>query len=123
MISLVVEERLMWFKTRTGLCSISEPCEIRVAKYPKANPPCYWIVVRYSNYSKVDYKGIFGKFSGSGRDVYLVRFLIAESSAAEIAECMKAIESAIATGTNICDLSAFGDGAAQSEDWHVPIEW
>ncbi len=111
----------MWFKTRDGFYSVSEPLEISVAKYDKGKNPHFSVYSRALNEGNVDYIGIIGKLKVSGRAVHLAKFLISDSSASAVAECMKLIEEAIATEAKVCDLSAVGDKAAWGEatliDW------
>ena len=112
----------MWFKTRVGYYSVSEPMEIRVAKYDKGKPPTFSLFARSLNDVSVDYIGIIGKLKASGRSVHLAQFLISDSAGARIAECMKMIEEAIASEPKFCDLSAVGDEAAWGEGWTL-IKW
>jgi hypothetical protein len=112
----------MWFKTRVGYYSVSEPMEIRAVKYNKAKKPNFSIFARSLNDVSVDYIGIIGKLKVSDRAVHLARFLISDSSASEIAKCMRSIEGMIGADAKICDLSAVADEAAWDEEW-TTIEW
>ena len=111
----------MWFKTRDGFYSVTEPLEISVHKYGREKMPYFSVYSRSLNDPSVDYAGIFGKLKASGRSAHLARFLVSDSSASAIAACMKLIEAAIATEAKICDLSAVGDQAAWGEA--TLIEW
>lgn len=112
----------MWFKTRVGYYSVSEPMEIRVAKYDDGKPPRFSLFARSLNDISIDYIGIIGKLKASGRSVHLAQFFISESSDTRIAECMKTIEEAIASEAKFCDLSAAGDEAAWGKAWTL-IKW
>lgn len=112
----------MWFKTRVGYYAVSEPMEIRVAKYDKSKKPSFSIFVRSLDDPNIDYIGIIEKFKTSGRFVHLAKFLMSESSAQKIAACMKSIEEAITTEAKFCDLSGVGDEAAWDAAWTL-IEW
>jgi hypothetical protein len=112
----------MWFKTRAGLYSVIEPLEIRVAKYPKATTPSYSVFCRSLHDVDVLYKGIFGNFKAAGRHVHLAQFELSDSSEAEIAQCMRLIEEAIANESRICDLSAVGHADAWGDGWNL-VEW
>jgi hypothetical protein len=112
----------MWFKTRVGYYSVSEPMEIRVAKYEKGKPPSFSLFARSLSDVSIDYIGIIGKLKASGRSVHLAQFVISEASVSRIAECMKTIEEAIASEAKFCDLSAVGDEAAWGDGWTL-IKW
>jgi hypothetical protein len=111
----------MWFKTRAGLYSVIDPLEIRVAKYPKAKKPHYSIFCRSLHDVDIRYKGTLGTLKAPGRFVHIARFKVSDSAQAEIAQCMKLIEEAIANETRICDLSAVGH-AAVWDGWTL-VEW
>lgn len=96
--------------------------EIRVAKYENEKKPNFLIFAQSLNDPKIEYKGIIGKMKVSGRSVFLAKFLISDSSGAEISACMKSIEEAIATEAKFCDLSSAGDPAAWDSEWNL-IEW
>ena len=111
----------MWFKTRVGLYSVTEPLEIKVAEYPKAKRPYYLVFARSLTDASVDYKGILGTLKAPGRFAHLAQFDLSPASAPEIAECMRLIEQAIVAEAKICDLSAVGQPDAW-EGWNL-IEW
>jgi len=115
----------MWLKTRIGLCSVIEPFEIRVAKYPEDKKPSYLVFARALHDTDVQYKGIFGNLTAPGRYIYLARFKLLDASEAEIAQCMTLIEEAIANEARICDLSSVGHADAWSDaskEWYQ-IKW
>ena len=115
----------MWFKTRIGLCSVIEPFEVRIGKYPKEKLPYYLIFARSLNDSDVRYKGIFGNLTAPGRYAHLARFEMSEAAEPKIAQCMMLIEEAIASESRICDLSAAGDAdawASATNDWFL-VRW
>lgn len=117
----------MWFKTRPGFFSVPEPMEIRVAKYDESEcgnaAPHFSIFARSLDNGTFDYSGILGKAKiTGGRTIHLARFVISDTSASEIAACMKSIGEAIATDAKVCDLSAAGQPAAWQEEWNL-IRW
>jgi hypothetical protein len=113
----------MWFKTRVGYYCVHEPMQIRTGKYDKAEKGHFSIFAMGINAPNIDYKGILGKLKATGGGSHLAKFLISDSSAADISACMKLIEEAILTEAKLCDLSAAGDEAAWDQaDWTL-IDW
>jgi hypothetical protein len=111
----------MWFKTRVGIASITEPSEILVAKGKQAD---IWYIYAHHNASpQMTMRGIFGRRASlSSPTIHLAQFTNSSTVNVAIAECMARIETAIRTKADFCDLSQSGDAEAWPKAW-TQIQW
>jgi len=101
----------IWFKTRVGFASVTEPSEILVWKKSKESVWC--IYVRMKIWPEITTRSIFGSGGSiSSPFSYLACFSDGPGASKAIAECMARIEDSLRTKTDFCDLSQFGDPQA-----------
>lgn len=111
----------IWFKTRVGFASVTEPSEILAWKFKK--PQVRYIFARMKTVPEMDFKSFLGRrISMPAPAVYLAFFTDGPDVHKAIAECMARIEEAIRTKAEFCDLSQFGDVQGWGKTWDL-IEW
>jgi hypothetical protein len=101
----------MWFKTRVGFVSVTEPSEILVAKNTKK---CTWcIYVSLKAMPEITTKSVLkGSSTIRNPSSILANFSDGPAVSKAIAECMARIEDSIRTKAEFCDLSQSGDPEA-----------
>ncbi len=111
----------IWFKTRVGFASVTEPSEILVWKFKK--PPIWYLFARMKTVPEMNFKSLLGRrVSMPVPAVYLAFFTDGPDVHKAIADCMARIEDAIRAKAEFCDLSQFGDAQAWGKNWQL-IEW
>jgi hypothetical protein len=111
----------IWFKTRVGFASVTEPSEILAWKFPQK--PVWCIYARIKTGPEMTMKNILGgRGSVTSPWLYLACFSDGPGVSKAIAECMARIEDSIRTKTEFCDLSRFGDPQAWGES-SEQIQW
>ena len=111
----------IWFKTRAGFASVTEPSEILTYHYDKTH--VWYIYARIKIGPEMSAKSILGRSSSlSAPALYLAFFTDGPDVRKAIGECMARIEDAIRTKAEFCDLSQFGDAAAWGKKWEL-IQW
>jgi len=108
------------FKTRVGLCILSENIEVRAFKADLAE--LWWIAAQYRTGSEGQGRGLFGKVSFGGSWFYLAGFSDRPGVDAEISKVMQLITSAFESSATVCDLSGVGSPEAWCRNW-AQIEW
>ena len=111
----------MWFKTRVGFASVTEPSDILAWHHPKLR--VWHIGARLKMAPEMTMRNIFGgRSSVSTPGVHLAFFTDGPGVRKAIAECMARIEDSIQARAEFCDLSKFGDPEAWGKEWQL-IEW
>jgi hypothetical protein len=111
----------IWFKTRVGFASVTEPSDILVFHAPKFR--AWYIYARMKTGPEMTLRNVFGiRSSISSPGVTLAFFTDGPGVQKAIGECMARIEDSIRTKAEFCDLSQFGDPQAWGKRW-VLIEW
>jgi hypothetical protein len=115
-------KNIIWFKTRVGLVSISEPTEILVHKNTKESN--WSIFARLKVGPEMTMRNVLGTRKGTmgNPSSYLAIFSDGPGVGEAIAECMARIEVAIRTKAEFCDLSQSGDPQAWGKAWQQ-IQW
>ena len=111
----------MWFKTRVGLVSITDPTEILVHQ----NKDGRWTIYAHpKTVPEMSMSNFLGTRKGTltAPSSHLVMFSNHSSVSEAIGECMAKIEAAIRTKAEFCDLSLSGDAEAWSKPWQR-IQW
>jgi len=111
----------IWFKTRVGFASVTEPSDILAWHVPKLR--AWYIYARTKIAPEITMKNLWGRritFPVTG--VTLAFFTDSPGVRKAIGDCMARIEDAIRTKAEFCDLSQFGDPQAWGERWEL-IEW
>jgi hypothetical protein len=110
----------MWFKTRIGICSLTDSSEILVGKNQKRN--IWFIYGRRNAFAPFTAMFWFGKNSERPAAFVLAQFTDSPTVGIAIAKCMEQIEAAIKTKIEICDSSQSGDAQAWENGW-TQIQW
>lgn len=111
----------IWFKTRVGLASVTEPCEILVWKSTKA--AVWYISAHMKTEPEITMKNFWGRSGSiSAPFLHLAFFSDGPGVSKAIAECMARIQDSICTKAELCDLSEIGDPQAWGQKWHQ-IKW
>jgi hypothetical protein len=111
----------MWFKTRVGICSVTDPSEILVSKGNKSD--IWFIWASHKVCPKMSMRGLFGRSASiSSPATHLAMFTNNSTVNEAIAECMAKLEAAIRAKSDICDLSQSGDAQAWGKAW-TQIQW
>ena len=112
----------MWFKTRVGLVSITEPTEILVYQNPKDGN--WSIYARLKAGPEMGMSSFLGTRKGTvtNPSSQLALFSDAPNASDATAECMAKIETAIRTKAEFCDLSQSGDAQAWGKAWQQ-VQW
>lgn len=112
----------MWFKTRVGLISATEPLEILADEVSDTGPKRWRIYARLNYQQEVVFKGIAASGRITNPVSYLAMFLDGPAVSEAIAGCMAVIESALLAKADICDLSQSGDAQAWAGGW-TQVQW
>ena len=110
----------MWFKTRIGICCLTDSSEILVGKNQKRE--IWFIYARRNAFATLTSMFWFGKNSERPAALVLAQFTDSPTVSAAIADCMAQIEAAIRTKAELCDLSQSGDARAWGSGW-TQIQW
>jgi uncharacterized membrane protein len=110
----------MWFKTRIGICCLTDSAEILVNKNQKRD--IWFIYARRRAFAPLTSMFWFGKNSERPAVLVLAQFIDSPTASAAIAKCMEQIETAIRTKAELCDLSQLGDAQAWGSGW-TQIQW
>ena len=111
----------IWFKTRVGFASVTEPSEILAWKFPKK--PAWCIYARIKIAPEMTMRNIWGsRGSMTTPWLYLACFNDGPGVNKVIAECMARIQDAILKKAEFCDLSQFGDPEAWDKGFEQ-IQW
>ncbi|HVT29561.1 MAG TPA: hypothetical protein VHE81_16210, partial [Lacipirellulaceae bacterium] len=109
-------DEVIWFKTRVGLASATQPCEIVYTK--RGNEPTWCILASFKTGTEMTVKTLYGRSVSVPAPAFcLACFSDGPRVSESIAECMSKIEVAIRTQADICDLSEAGDAAAWGKEW------
>ncbi|HEY0230958.1 MAG TPA: hypothetical protein VGC55_06890 [Dokdonella sp.] len=110
----------MLFKTRVGMCILSENIEVRAFKADLAE--LWWIAAQYRTGGEGQARGLFGKVGFGGSWFYLAGFSDHPGVQAEISKAMQLITSAFESSARVCDLSGVGSADAWGKNW-AQIQW
>jgi len=110
----------MWFKTRVGICSITDSSEILVGKGQMKDT--WFIYARRKGSAQITMRFFGRKTSTPPPVLILAQFNNSPTVNAAIAESMEQIETAIRTKAELCDLSQSGDAQAWGSGW-TQIQW
>ncbi len=124
LLGLTAKESTVLFKTRVGLCVLSENIEIHAFR-PK-DAKTWSIAAQRRSESEMEGKTLFGrKVKFSGPWFYLAAFKNHTGVEQEIGKTMQLIVDAFANSAPICDLSQVGSAEAwheKSKFWEV-VNW
>jgi len=108
------------FKTRVGMCVLSENIEIRASKNELSD--LWWITAHYRVGGEGQGRNLFGKIGFGGSWFYLAGFFDHPGAEAEISKAMQLITRAFESSAAVCDLSEVGSPEVWGKNW-AQIEW
>jgi len=108
------------FKTRVGMCVLSENIDIRASKNELSQ--LWWITAHYRVGGEGQGRNLFGKIGFGGSWFYLAGFFDHPDVKAEISKAMQLITRAFESSAAVCDLSEVGSADVWDKNW-AQIEW